>query len=194
VSNKLVAGDLMSSETYAREQRGSHADAVAHREQRTVRVGPNVLLVFQDERTVRHYLQEMLRIEQTSGQAQVQAEIDACAGLIPDGSNFKATLQLEFADADERRAKAAQLSGIEQHVWMQVDGSARLYAIAEANADRAHPDRDPPAPTLRFELDKPRVRQLKSGSRLSVGIDHGAYHASLVLNEGVRQLLLKDLR
>jgi len=193
MNGSFDARDLMSPETYARESRDSHAEIKVHREQRTVQIGPNAALMFEDAVTVRYQLQETLRIENFSDDAAVRAEIDAYAALIPDGSNFKATLVLGFADANERHARTAELSGVEDHVWMQVDGFARTFAVSEQSVDRVEANRLPAVRYLRFQLDKPRVRELKKGNPLLVGIDHGAYRASLTLAESVRQLLVRDL-
>jgi hypothetical protein len=194
VSGTFDAGDVMSSETYARERKGQHADVRAHREQRTVQVGPNVVLRFEDAVTVRYQLQEALRMEGISDDMAVHAEIDAYAALIPDGTNFKATFELGFADAQERRARTAGLIGIEARVWVQAEGLARSFAVAEASQERAEANRIPAVRYLRFELDRPRVRALKDGARLLVGIDHPSYRASLALAEDVRRLLVHDLR
>ena len=193
MNGSFDARDLMSPETYARESRDSHAEIKVRREQRTVQIGPNAALMFEDALTVRYQLQETLRIENFSDDAAVRAEIDAYAALIPDGSNFKATLVLGFADANERRARTAELFGVEDHVWMQVDGFARTFAVSEQSVGRVEANRLPAVRYLRFQLDKPRVRELKKGNPLLVGIDHGAYRASLTLAESVRQLLVQDL-
>jgi hypothetical protein len=194
MSRTFDAGDLLSPETYARESKGLHAEVRAYREQRTVHIGPNAALMFEDASTVRYQLQETLRMESISEDVAVQAEIDAYSFLIPDGSNFKATFELGFADANERHARTAELIGVEAHVWMQVEGFARTFAVAGSSLERAEANRIPAVRYLRFELDKARVRELKKGARLLVGIDHPAYRASLALAEDVRRLLLQDLR
>jgi len=143
---------------------------------------------------VRFRLQEILRHEAISGDAAVQAEIDIYSSLIPDGSNFKATFRLEFADAGERSLRLAQLRGVENYVWMQIEGLARVYAIADRDTDRGDADRDAALHYLRFELDEAAVRRLKRGSPLSFGVDHRAYNARQLVGENVRRALLQDLR
>ena len=136
----------------------------------------------------------MLRIERISGEEGIQAEIDIYAPLIPDGSNLKATFMIEFPDEGERHARLAQLIGVENRVWVQVEGSSRIFGIADEDIDRADPDKTSAVHFLRFELEKPMVRDLKQGNRLSIGIDHPAHVAGLVLRESVRRSLLNDLR
>lgn len=184
----------MSSETYARERDGLRAEVIAHRLDRTVQVGRHARLVFEDERTVRYQIQEMLHVEGISAETEIQAEIDVYAPLIPDGSNLKATFMMEFPDEDERRARLAQLVGVEKRVWVQVDGSSRVFGIADEDIDRADADKTSAVHFLRFELTKAMVRDLARGSRLSVGIDHPGYTAGLVVRDSVRRSLLNDLR
>jgi Protein of unknown function (DUF3501) len=144
--------------------------------------------------TVRFRLQEILRHESISGDAAVQAEIDVYASLIPDGSNLKATFRLAFADAGERALRLAQLPGVENYVWMEVEGSPRIYAIADRDIDRADADRDSALHYLSFELGEAGVHGLKQGRALAFGVDHPAYNARQVVGENVRQSLSKDLR
>ena len=184
----------MPSEAYARERDGLRAEVIAHRLDRTVQVGRHARLVFEDERTVRHRIQETLHVEGISAEPEIQAEIDVYAPLIPDGSNLKATFTMAFPDEDERRARLAQLVGVEDRVWVQVDGSSRVFGIADEDVDRADADKTSAVHFLRFELAKAMVRDLARGSRLSVGIDHPAYTAGLVVRDGVRRSLLNDLR
>jgi hypothetical protein len=194
MTSTLLARDLMSLETYARERDGLRAEILVHRRDRTVQVGPNARVIFEDERTVRYQIHEMLRIERISGEEGIQAEIDVYAPLIPDGSNLKATFMIEFPDEGERHARLAQLIGVENRVWVQVEGSSRIFGIADEDIDRADADKTSAVHFLRFELEKPMVRDLKQGNRLSIGIDHPAYGAGLVLRESVRRSLLNDLR
>jgi len=193
VEGALLAKDLLPLETYAHEREGFRAGAMAHRRDRTVRVGPNAMVIFEDELTVRYQIQEMLHMGGISEDRGIQAKIDVYAPLIPDGSNLKATFMLEFHDEVERRTRLAQLIGVEKRVWVQIEGSSRVWAIADDDIDREGADRTA-VHFLRFELEKPMVRGLKQGSPLAIGIDHPSYSARLVLRESVRRALLNDLR
>ena len=188
----LIASDLTSAEVYARDRKGWHAQALAHREARTVRVGSNAILVFEDRFTVRHQLQEMIRIEQISEPVLIQAEIDSYSALMPDGNNFKASFMLEFADADERRAIGPRLAGIERTVWIRVDGMVRIFGDVGARAD-AQAGAAPLIHRLAFELRRQDVRALQTGAQLSVGIDHLYCNAKLLVNDRQRDLLVDDL-
>lgn len=190
----LQPSDLMPLATFERKRSRLQAEVGRQREDRAVPIGPGATLVFENEVTVRFRLQEILRHEAISATEAVQAEIDVYASLIPDGSNLKATFRLDFGDAGERALRLEQLRGVENYIWMHVEGSPRTYAIAERDTDRGDADRDAALHYLRFELGAPEVRALRQGRALTFGIDHPACKASSVVGENVRQALLKDLR
>jgi len=192
MKSSLLVKDLMPLDAYAREHESFRAEVIAHRADRLVRIGRNATLLFEDEMTVRYQIQEALRIEGISDEAAIQTEIDLYAPRIPDGSNLKASFMLEFSDSKERQATLAKLSGIESRVWMQVNGAERVFGVV-SETDPA--DEETSAlHFLRFDLGKPMLRELKQGSSLSLGIDHPACNASLVLSADVRRSLLNDLR
>jgi len=190
----LLARDVMPLATFARKRARLQAEVLVHRGDRTVRVGSNAMLIFESDLTVRFRLQEILRLESISGDEAVQAEIDALASLIPDGRNLKATFRLDFTDPGERATRLAQLAGVENYVWMQIEGSPRIYAIADRDPGRAVADRDAAQHDLRFELDEEMVREFRLGRPLSFGIDHPCYSARQGVGDNVRASLLGDLR
>ena len=130
-THTIARESLLSLEAYARQRKEFRAKVIAHKRDRTVHLGAHVTLIFEDEQTIRYQIQEMLRIERTFEEQGIQDELDAYKPLIPDGRNFKATMMIEYADAEERKHALAKLKGIEDRVWVQVEGCARVYAIAD---------------------------------------------------------------
>src|SRR3954470_14766142 len=128
---KITRESLMTLETYAKERASFRARVLAHKRARTVHLGEHVTLLFEDELTIRYQIQEMLRIEKTFEEAGIQDELDAYNPLIPDGSNLKATMLIEYEDADERKRALSTLQGIERRVYVQVEGASKVYAIAD---------------------------------------------------------------
>src|SRR3954471_24069054 len=127
----ITRDSLMTLEAYARERNAFRARVLAHKRDRTVHLGDHVTLLFEDELTVRYQIQEMLRIEKTFEEAGIQDELDVYNPLIPDGTNFKATMMIEYPDVAERARMLAELKGIEDRVWIQAEGCKRVYAIAD---------------------------------------------------------------
>jgi hypothetical protein len=184
---------LMSLEAYARERASFRAKVLEHKKLRKVHLGGHVTLDFEDELTVRYQVQEMLRIERIFEEQGIQHELDAYNPLVPDGGNWKATMMIEYPDADERRTMLSRLKGIERRVWVQVEGCERVLAIADEDLERENDEKTSSVHFLRFELDAAMRERLKGGARVTAGIDHPEYRESTVLAPGVRGALLADL-
>src|SRR3954465_13470674 len=193
-SNKLSRESLMTLEAYAKARREFRAEVIAHKKTRTLHLGEHVTLIFEDELTMRYQVQEMLRAEKIFEEQGIQEEIDAYNPLIPDGSNWKATMMIEYEDVDERRAALARLKGIEEKTWVRVEGCARVFAIADEDLERETEEKTSSVHFLRFELTKEMVDALKYGVALAIGIDHPHYQASAdPVAPEVRASLLRDL-
>jgi len=184
----------MTLEAYARARPEFRKQVIEHKKHRKVHLGAHLTLLFEDEMTVRYQIQEMLRIEKIFEEEGIQNELEAYNPLIPDGRNFKATMLIEFEDADRRRVELSKMIGIEDRVWVQVEGSARVYAIADEDLDRENEHKTSSVHFLRFELTEEMAAALKYGVSLSVGVDHPHYTevCTPVPNE-VRSALAADL-
>jgi len=193
-NEKLRPADLLGLERYARERAELRTRVIAHKKRRTVACGPNVTFCFEDRVTVQYQVQEMLRIERIFEAHGIAEELDVYNPLIPDGSNWKATLLVEFVDPEERRAALAELKGIEDRCWVQVDGDARVYAIADEDLERENEEKTSSVHFLRFELEAPMISDVKRGAAISLGVDHPRYsHAVSPLPAEVRNALARDL-
>ena len=190
----ITRESLLPLEAYARERNAFRARVIEHKKRRTVALGSHVRLLFEDELTVRYQVQEMLRIERIFEEQGIQHELDAYNPLVPDGTNWKATMLLEYPDADERKRKLAELKGIERRVWIEVQGGERIYAIADEDLARENEEKTSSVHFLRFELGAPLREALGRGAALTVGVDHPRYQASVQLSPDVRSALCADLR
>jgi hypothetical protein len=190
---QISPDSLLSLEAYARERGAYRSRVLAHKKLRTVHVGEHVTLVFEDEQTVRYQVQEMLRIERIFEEAGIRGELEAYNPLIPDGSNWKATMLIEYPDPEERRRRLAELKGIEDRCWVQVDGCAKVYAIADEDLERENEEKTSAVHFVRFELDAGMRAALKSGAGVSIGIDHANYRAVTQAARPVRDSLAGDL-
>jgi hypothetical protein len=190
----IVRETLMSLETYAKARKDFRTKVLAHKKPRTVHLGEHVTLIFEDELTIRYQVQEMLRIEKIFEEDGIQDELAAYNPLVPDGSNFKATMLLEYEDVDERRHELGRLKGIEDRVYIQVEGCARVFAIADEDLDRENDEKTSSVHFLRFELTREMVAALKYGVGLAIGVDHPNYQAAIpAVGEDTRNALVADL-
>ncbi|OGA40710.1 MAG: hypothetical protein A3G28_03180 [Betaproteobacteria bacterium RIFCSPLOWO2_12_FULL_68_19] len=184
---------LLSLEAYARERNAFRASVMAHKKKRTVRLGEHVTLQFEDELTIRYQVQEMLRIERIFEEQGIQGELDAYNPLVPDGANWKATMLIEYPDAEERRRMLARLKGIERRTWVRVAGCERVDAIADEDLERETEEKTSAVHFVRFELSEEMRKRLRGGAPLSMGIDHPRYRAEVEVPAGVREALVADL-
>jgi hypothetical protein len=186
---------LLTLESYAKIRREFRAKVLSHKKHRTVHLGEHVTLVFEDELTIRYQIQEMLRVEKIFDEEGIQGELDAYNPLIPNGRNWKATMMIEYPDPDERQRQLQLLKGIEDRVWVQAGGLARVYAIADEDLDRENESKTSAVHFLRFELSPAMKKTLGMGGGLTMGVDHPNYKALLdpVLPD-VHDALIKDLK
>jgi len=191
--DKLVPEDLYTLEAYARSRGEFRARVMEHKQHRRLLLGDHVLLLFEDRLTVHYQVQEMLRVERIFEPAGILEELAAYNPLIPDGSNFKATMMIQFADPEERRAALERLVGIEDRVWVRVDGQPEVTAIADEDLERATGTKTSSVHFLRFELTSSMCEALKDGASLHAGVSHPEYAAAVELSEAMRESLIADL-
>jgi Protein of unknown function (DUF3501) len=191
----ITRDSLMTLEAYAKVRKEFRANVMAHKKNRSVQLGEHVTLLFEDEMTMRYQIQEMLRAERIFEQDGIQDELDAYNPLVPDGSNWKVTMMIEYADPRERSRMLARLIGVEDRVWVQVEGCARVYAIADEDLERENAEKTSSVHFLRFELEPAMTQALKRGVTLAVGIDHPEYSASVgAVPAAMHASLVNDLR
>jgi hypothetical protein len=185
---------LMTLEAYTKARPVLRTEIIEHKKTRSVQLGNHVTLLFEDEKTLRYQVQEMLRIEKIFEEEGIQSELDAYNPLVPDGSNFKATMLIEYANEIERKAALAKLIGIEDRLFIQVEGQPRVYAIADEDLERENEEKTSAVHFVRFELTPDMKRALQGGAQMMLGCDHPNYPAHLEeLSEKTLASLLNDL-
>jgi hypothetical protein len=191
----ITRESLMSLEQYARARKDFRARVMAHKRNRSVHLGEHLTLIFEDELTMRYQIQEMLRAERIFEEEGIEEELAAYNPLVPDGSNWKATMMVEYPDIEERQRALAKLIGIEDRVWVQVEGQSRVYAIADEDLERETDKKTSSVHFLRFELTGAMKKALRAGKGLAIGVDHSDYNVAVErVAEGVRQSLINDLK
>jgi hypothetical protein len=189
----ITPDTLMTLEAYAKIRKSSAAEFIAHRQLRTVRLGDHVGVQFEDEITIRRQIQEMLHIEKIFEQEGIQGEIDAYLPLVPDGSNWKATMLIEFTDIHERKRELARLIGVGDRMFVEVEGHARIYAIADEDLDRETDEKTSAVHFLRFEFDDATRAAVRAGAQVKLGCDHTNYPALTVIAPETLANLAGDL-
>lgn len=191
---QITRDSLMTLEAYAKARQEFRAKVMAHKKNRKVHLGENVTLIFEDELTIRYQIQEMLRVEKIFEEEGILDELEAYGPLVPDGGNWKATMMIEYPDPVERAARLAELTGVEDKVWVSVNGHDPVYAIADEDLERETAEKTSSVHFLRFELARDMIEALRQGASLSMGISHPACEIPPVaITDAVRDSLLDDL-
>ena len=190
----ITRDSLMTLEAYSRERPAFRAKVIEHKKLRTVALGEHLSLLFEDETTIRYQVQEMLRIERIFEDEGIAHELETYNPLIPDGRNLTATMMIEYTDENERRRELARLIGVEDQVWVQVDGFTKVYAVADEDLERENAEKTSAVHFLRFDLSEEMALALKNGLALAVGVDHPNYTVAVPrLPEAKRAALVADL-
>lgn len=190
---KLSTTDLFSLEQYSKQRNEFRSRVMAHKQDRKVFVGEHITLYFEDRLTMQYQIQEMLRVERIFEEEGIAEELNAYNPLIPDGTNLKATMMIEYSDVDERRDALARLIGVEDKIWLCVHGHDKVFAIADEDLERATEEKTSSVHFLRFEFTKAMITALKNGAALGVGVDHPAYQfTNNALPAATRNSLVTD--
>ncbi len=190
----ITRSNLLTLEAYAKLRKSSKPGAIAHRRLRSVQLGEHMTLQFEDEHTIRRQIQEMLHIEKIFDAAGIQAEIDAYAALVPDGSNWKATMLIEYPDAHERKRELGRLIGVEDRMFVEVEGHARAYAIADEDLERENDSKTSAVHFVRFEFTPAQREAVLAGAAVKLGCDHTHYPAHVQITPETLASLAGDLR
>lgn len=194
LTGHITPDSLMTLEAYTRWRKTHKPEVIAHRKLRTVHLGEHLTLQFESETTVRYQIQEMLRIEKIFEEEGIAHEIKAYAPLVPDGGNWKATLLIEYTDINERRRELARLIGVEDRLFVEVEGHARVYAIADEDLDRENTEKTSAVHFVRFELTPPMRASVKAGAAVRLACDHTHYPAHVMVAPETLASLAGDLR
>jgi hypothetical protein len=192
-TGRITADSLMSLEAYSKWRKLHKAELIAHRRQRSVQLGDHVTVQFESERTIRYQVQEMLRIEKIFEEEGIQQEIDAYAPLVPDGSNWKATMLIEYPDINERRRELARLIGVADRMFVEVEGQPRVYARADEDLDRDNDEKTSAVHFLRFEFTPAMRQAIQAGAAVKLGCDHTHYPAHVLIAPETLASLAGDL-
>ena len=189
----ITRDSLMTLEAYTKYRKAHKPQIIAHRRLRSVQLGEHINLQFEDEQTIRYQIQEMLRIEKIFEEEGIVQEIEAYAPLVPSGSNWKATMLIEYPDINERKRELARLIGVEDRMFIEVEGQARVYAIADEDLDRENEEKTSAVHFVRFELSAPMRAAVKAGASVKLGCDHTNYPAHMAIAPETLASLAGDL-
>ena len=194
LTGHITPESLMSLEAYSKWRKLHKGEVIAHRKLRSVQLGEHLNLQFESETTIRYQIQEMLRIEKIFEEEGIQSEIEAYAPLVPDGTNWKATMLIEYIDINERKRELARLIGVEDRMFVEVEGYERVYAIADEDLDRENEQKTSAVHFVRFEFSPAMRAAVKAGAAVKLGCDHTHYPSHMQIPAETLASLAGDLK
>ena len=192
MTNLLKREDLFSLEEYAEQRSNIRKNVMNVKKLREVNLGEHIRLLFENHQTVQYQVQEMLRIEKIFEAAGIQDELDVYNPLIPDGSNLKATMMIEYTDVVERTKALSNLIGIEKSIYFQVGNHQNVYAICNEDLERETDEKTSSVHFMRFEFDQTMIADFYKDSNVKIGVSHPNYHCEIILEKRVQDELNQD--
>ena len=194
MTGTITPDSLMTLEAYSKWRKDHKAEVLAHRKLRSLHLGDHITLQFESETTIRYQIQEMLRIEKIFEEDGIAQEVEAYAPLVPEGSNWKATMLIEYPDVNERKRELARLIGVEDRMFVEVEGHGRVYAIADEDLDRETEEKTSAVHFVRFEFSPAAAAAVKAGASVKLGCDHKNYPAHITIAPEALASLAGDLK
>jgi hypothetical protein len=194
LTGSITPESLMSLEAYSKYRKTHKPEIIAHRKLRSVALGEHMTLQFESEMTIRYQIQEMLRIEKIFEEDAIAHEIETYAALLPNGSNWKATMLIEYPDVNERKRELARLIGVEDRLFVEVEGMKRVFAIADEDLDRSNDEKTSAVHFVRFEFEPAMVSAIQAGAAVKLGCDHTHYPYHVVIGMEALASLAGDFR
>jgi hypothetical protein len=187
----ITRNSLLSLEAYHKERPAIREKAIKERRLRTVHLGDHLTLIFENEFLMRYQIQEMLRVEKTFEEEGIEDELNAYNPMVPSGSDFKATMMIEYPNEADRKVALAKLVNVEHQMFIEVEGQPRVYAIADEDLERSTADKTSAVHFMRFDLTEDMKRALKAGAQMMVGCDHKGYpmHVQTLPSETLASLV-----
>ncbi|MEY2617224.1 MAG: hypothetical protein RL522_226 [Pseudomonadota bacterium] len=194
LTGTITPDSLMTLEAYSKWRKEHKSEVLSHRKLRSLHLGDHITLQFESETTIRYQIQEMLRIEKIFEEDGIAQEVEAYGPLVPDGSNWKATMLIEYPDINERKRELARLIGVEDRMFVEVEGQARIYAIADEDLDRETEEKTSAVHFVRFEFPPAAAAAVKAGASVKLGCDHKNYPAHITIAPEALASLAGDLK
>ena len=190
----LEKKDLFSLEKYSEIRIAFRDKIIQHKKNRRLSLNPHATLYFEDTLTMQYQVQEMLHIEKIFDASGIQEELDVYNPLIPDGTNWKATFMIEYSDITKRKAALSKLIGVEKSIWVQIEDSEKIYAIANEDLNRETEDKTSAVHFVRFELTQNMCAHAKVGLPINFGIDHPYFKTDVIVPAEIQSSLINDLK
>ena len=195
--NKVQLSEINNLVEYEKVRDRMLAEIIELKKRRRVPLGDNLTLLFENRETVLFQIHEMVRTERIVDAAKIQDEIDAYDALLPEASQFSATLFIEIPgiavmSPEQVRVAVNRFQGIEAGCLFLELGTHRVPARFEGGHTKE--EKLAGVQYLRFAITPEAQRALADPAEpVHLVVDHPRYKAKREIASEVREELLRDL-
>ena len=186
---EILKEDIMPLDVYIKNRKELRKNIVNFKKDRRIALGPYATFYFESYETMLAQVQEMLYIEK-GGDEQLRDELVAYNPLIPNGKELTATLMFEIDNPVSRAAFLGKVGGIEQMVFMKLNGET-IKAVPEEDVDRTSTEgKASSVQFVHFNFTDEQIQKFKSNAiDVELGMDHKEYsHTTKLSKENIASL------
>ena len=191
--NTLIQkSDLLNIIDYEKQRDIYRSELIDYKKNRRFKLGPNILITFENSKTMKFQIQEMMRAERMVHDSQIEEELNVYNPLIPSGDELSATLFIEITDPEKIRPVLDSFIGLTEgvNVFFEIDGEK---VVAEFEEGREKEDNISSVHYIRFPFTEEQKNNfVKNSSSISIHIDYGEYIHSIVLDDNMKNSLADD--
>lgn len=189
--DKLTTADLLPNSEYLRVRDDYRKEMITYKKHRRVQIGPRVTFVFENRKTMKFQIQEILRVENIAGQDGIESELKVYNGLLPGEGELCATMMIAFSRTEAIRQEMDDMLGVTADVHLAF-GPHQVQA--EFEQDRTTDVRISAVQYSAFRFTPAqRAAFVDPEAEVTLVIAHGRYDHSTTLPSPTRASLAEDL-
>ena len=168
-------------------------DIIDYKVNRRVALGPNVTMVFENEKTLSFQIQEIMRAERLVHDEQIQEEIEVYNSIMPPNGGLSATLFIEITDERKIKSVLNDFIGLTDgdNLYFEI-GDEKVFAKFEEG--REEEDKISSVHYVQFHFSEDQKNQLADLSQnANIVINYNKYIHSVSVKDEMRQSLVNDL-
>lgn len=192
LKTEITRDDILDMTEYGEIRIQRRRELIEKKKLRRVAIGPDAMAHFEDYDSMWLQVHEMLFIEK-GGDEQLVDELAAYNPLIPKGRELVCTVLFEIDDPDRRANFLAGLGGIEETMFVRVDGD-EVMGQAEEDVDRTSAaGKASSVQFIHFPFTDAQVEKFrKPGAEVVIGFKHPGYGHMIRIAEETREALARD--
>lgn len=180
---KVTRDEVRKPAEYAAVREEFRRSVLSQKDQRRIHVGESLTFLFENHDTILYQIQEMIRAENITGEAEIRHEIDTYNELLGDRGELGCTLLIEIDDAAKRTELLSRWKDLPGTLYLETQNGTRVSASFDPR--QVGEDRISSVHYLKFRLG--------DQVPLKLGCSHPEIAAESTLTAGQTAALCRDL-